>query len=64
MVKTIQKNINMDGYRTAEIEWDGTDDFGSKLANGVYLYQIRVSGDTGTTSVNKRSKHQKLLILH
>ncbi len=26
----------------ADIKWDGKDDFGSKLARGVYLYKLRV----------------------
>ncbi|MGB4841153.1 MAG: hypothetical protein WBP08_19245, partial [Saprospiraceae bacterium] len=24
----------------SEYKWDGTDDYGSKLANGVYLYKV------------------------
>ncbi len=32
-----------------EIEWDGTDDEGDRVANGVYLYVIEARGDDGTT---------------
>lgn len=28
------------GVNRTEYKWDGTDEFGSKLANGVYLYQV------------------------
>jgi hypothetical protein len=30
------------------IEWNGLDDYGSQLAKGVYLYQIRLRGSEGT----------------
>ncbi len=30
------------------IEWDGLDDYGGQLARGVYLYQVRLRGDSGT----------------
>ena len=30
------------------IEWDGLDDYGDQLARGVYLYQVRLRGDSGT----------------
>ena len=28
------------GINKTDYRWDGTDDFGEKLANGVYLYQV------------------------
>ena len=28
------------GNNITEFSWDGTDDFGDKLANGVYLYRV------------------------
>ena len=33
------------GHYVTEYCWDGTDDFGDRLANGVYLY--RVTSKTG-----------------
>ena len=34
------------GNNISEYAWDGTDEFGDKLANGVYLYkvQMRING--------------------
>lgn len=63
VVKTIQKEITLDGYRFAEIEWDGTDDFGSSLANGVYLYQIKLVSRNKEFDFRKTSEYQKLVIL-
>ena len=31
------------GKNITRFKWNGTDEFGSKLANGVYLYTIRTS---------------------
>jgi hypothetical protein len=45
VVKTIRKedlgNIHI-GRNITEYVWDGRDDFGDKLANGVYLYKVNV----------------------
>ena len=35
------------GINRTEYKWDGTDDFGSKLANGVYLYKVNVRKSNG-----------------
>ena len=29
------------GHNISEYTWDGTDDFGNYLANGVYLYRVK-----------------------
>ena len=45
------------GINRTEYKWDGTDDFGSKLANGVYLYKVNSRKQGGEKydqySVNK-----------
>lgn len=33
------------GKNISEFDWDGTDSFGDKLANGVYLYRVIVQSD-------------------
>ncbi len=33
------------GNNLTEFRWDGTDEFGDKLANGVYLYRVVTRGD-------------------
>lgn len=43
VVKTINQTINNEGYRFDGIEWDGKDEFGDKLARGVYIYKVSVT---------------------
>ncbi len=62
-VKVIQKNIQAGGFRIAGIEWDGKDDFGNDLANGVYLYRLSINAKLGTETLHKTSEYQKLVIL-
>jgi flagellar hook assembly protein FlgD len=43
-----------------DFSWDGRDDFGDKVAKGVYIYKINVRSET----LNKQvSKTEKLVIL-
>ena len=35
------------GTHRTEYRWDGTDDFGDRLANGIYLYKVIVNEDNG-----------------
>jgi hypothetical protein len=59
LVKTIRQTINTPGNRSSEIEWNATDDYGDKLARGVYIYQLRVTGSDGKSA----TKLEKLLVL-
>lgn len=59
LVKTIRTTINTPGNRSNSIVWDGTDDYGAKLARGVYIYQVTLTGLDGKTV----SKLEKLMIL-
>jgi hypothetical protein len=59
LVKTISQTINTPGNRSYELEWNATDDFGDKLARGVYIYQLRVTTSTKQTAI----KLEKLLVL-
>ncbi|MEI2694156.1 MAG: type IX secretion system sortase PorU [Saprospiraceae bacterium] len=63
VVKTLTKNILNNGYRIDGIKWDGNDDFGSDLANGVYLYRLSMNAKTGNEIIHKRSSYQKLVLL-
>lgn len=59
-VKTIQQNVQCEGFKTEGIDWDGRDEFGDKLARGVYVYRLSI-----TTSDNKKAeKIEKLVILN
>jgi hypothetical protein len=58
-VTTVKRTINTPGNRSCEMEWDGRDEFGSRLARGVYIYTLTVQ----TADGQKVLKTEKLLIL-
>jgi hypothetical protein len=59
LVKTIQKNITSNGFRESGIEWDGLDDFGDRLAKGVYVYRLKIWNSENQSA----EKTEKLVIL-
>ncbi len=59
LVKTINKTVNAQGFRSEGIPWDGKDDFGDQLAKGVYVYRIIVEMPDGT----RGDKVEKLVLL-
>ena len=59
LVKTINTVSNTDGFRNEPIKWDGRDDFGDRLATGVYVYKISVRNPAG----EQVQKIEKLVIL-
>ena len=58
LVKTILEKIPTLGFRMDGISWDGKDDFGDKLARGVYVYSVAIKTDSGETA----QKTEKLVI--
>ena len=42
-IKTLLERKLPSGYYLTK--WDGTDDYGDKVAIGVYLYELRVNSD-------------------
>lgn len=60
IVKSINQTINNEGFRFDGIEWDGKDDYGDKLARGVYIYRVVVTDN----SQKKAEKIEKLVILN
>ena len=53
LVKTLQAAMFSDGALRQDdcIEWDGRDDFGGRLARGVYLYKVKVrAANTGAAT--------------
>lgn len=60
VVKSINQTINNEGFRFDGIEWDGKDEFGDKLARGVYIYRVAVTDN----SKKKAEKIEKLVILN
>lgn len=60
LVKSINAEIISDGFRGGPIIWDGKDDYGDKLAKGVYIYNIKVKAQTGSYA----EKFEKLVIIN
>lgn len=60
VVKSISKTINNEGFRFDGIEWDGKDEYGDKLARGVYIYRVSVTDG----AKKKADKIEKLVILN
>ena len=62
LIKTINSQTNASGSTSSlsrNISWDGTDDFGSKIGKGVYIYKLNVKSQlTGL----KSEKIEKLVI--
>ena len=64
LIKTINGQTNTNSNTTSSVSrnitWDGTDDFGSKIGKGVYVYNLKVrSNSTGLQA----EKIEKLVIL-
>ncbi len=64
IVKSIDQDVNTEGYRIADINWDGKDDYGGELARGVYLYRVKITGkDVKGKKLTAESDFEKLVIL-
>ncbi len=66
LVKTLEQRMFSDGAIRLNdcIQWDGRDDYGDRLARGVYLYKVRVrTAMTGNTVLSGESGFEKLVIL-
>ena len=57
----MKNNIVNTGFRDESIHWDGFDEFGDKLAKGVYIYRVLLKS---TDNKEKVEKFEKLVILH
>ena len=62
LVKTILGTTESTGNNSfsRDFYWDGRDDFGDKVAKGVYIYKLNVRSESLNKSV---SKIEKLVIL-
>lgn len=66
LVKTLEHRMLTDGAIRLNdcIQWDGRDDYGDRLARGVYLYKVRArTVQTGNTTLSGESGFEKLVIL-
>lgn len=60
VVKTIDRIVQSEGFRSEPIVWDGKDDFGDKIGKGVYVYRVHVQTPEG----QKAEQFEKLVILN
>jgi hypothetical protein len=58
LIKTIIQTINTPGNRSSEVEWDGRDEYGSRLGRGVYIYRLSVKANGKTAE-----KWERLVVL-
>lgn len=61
VVKTIESSTFSAGFRIDDMFWDGRDDYGSKLASGIYLYKVKISSPS--TGLKRESDFQKIVLL-
>lgn len=59
LVKSLKRTIISTGNRSSEVEWDGRDEYGSKIGRGVYIYRLQVRTPDGKSAY----KLEKLYIL-
>jgi flagellar hook assembly protein FlgD len=59
LVATLEEQYFSDGYRYTSAEWDGTNEAGSKLRQGMYVYKVIMKNYDGTSS----QETSKLVIL-
>ena len=59
LVRTIYSDVESCAYRSEGIPWDGLDEYGDKLARGVYIYRLSIKNSEGKTD----QKLEKLYIL-
>jgi hypothetical protein len=59
LVKTLRNTIISPGTRSNEVEWNGRDEYGSKIGRGVYIYRLSVRTSDG----QQAHKLEKLYIL-
>ncbi|MBL7746023.1 MAG: type IX secretion system sortase PorU, partial [Chitinophagaceae bacterium] len=59
VVRSFSQSITTEGNRSAQLQWDGKDDYGSRLGRGVYIYKLRVIAP----GKKKKEVIEKLVIL-
>jgi hypothetical protein len=59
LIKTINEDVQCEGYLSNKIKWDGRDDYGDAIGRGVYIYNLKVKAGDGTSA----HKIEKLVVL-
>jgi len=60
VMKTINSDVNSDGFSEKSITWNGCNDSGKRLSGGVYIYSL----DILTSDGMRKQKSSKLIILN
>ncbi|MCC6683680.1 MAG: hypothetical protein IT247_01280, partial [Bacteroidia bacterium] len=60
LLKTINQDVVAAESHFTSVPWDGRDEYGDKLAKGVYVYKVRVKSSDG----EKVEKFEKLVLLN
>ncbi len=60
LIKTIDQTVQSVGNLSRLVTWDGLDDFGNRVAKGVYIYKLSVMS---TVTGARAGKYEKLVIL-
>ena len=64
IVKVLEQNVKASGFLSRDVQWDGRDEFGDPLGNGIYIYRVTVTTEDSRGRILKNtSKLQKLVIL-
>lgn len=64
LVKTISRDgFVSDGYRVADLEWDGLNDAGVEVGQGMYVYRVRAVFNNNGNKELVESDAEKLVIL-
>jgi hypothetical protein len=50
LIRTINKNMFIDGYRIGPIIWDGKNSYGNSLSPGIYIVKLNISSEDGMLS--------------
>ncbi|MBW8052084.1 MAG: T9SS type A sorting domain-containing protein, partial [Cytophagales bacterium] len=63
LIKTINSYIPAESSNAhiSDLKWNGRDDFGNKIGNGVYIYKVKIRSDRDNSST---FAFQKLVILN
>ena len=64
LVTTLEQTVKASSTLSRDIKWDGRDAFGDPLANGIYVYRVTVTADSGGGRILKnRSDLEKLVLI-
>ena len=62
LIKTISSNEVTDSSVNSSLIWDGTDNYGSRVPNGIYPYQVKITSPT--LNISKESSFEKVVVIN